>query len=125
VDPAVVTNLAYVDGNAQAAAISAPFAAPLRVKATDGLGGPVAGVNVTYTAPGAGASCTMAGSNVQVVASAAGTGIAAASPIANGTNGTYSVVASSPGLTNVTFTLTNGAAPPVTDVSRAMQYSCF
>ncbi len=125
VDPAVAVSLIYLSGSGQATTASTAFANPLRIMVADGLGGPVSGVNVTFTAPGASASCTMGGSNVQVVASAVSTGIAATStPIANATNGTYNVVASKSGLTSVTMSLTNGAAPPVTEVSRALQFDC-
>ena len=100
--PASIT---VVDGSSQSAAINTAFANPLRVVVKDSSAKPVAGVQVTFSAPGSGASGTFAGG--QSVATTDASGIAT-SPVftANSTAGAYSVTAST-GSLSTSFSLTN------------------
>jgi hypothetical protein len=91
---------------------------------------PLAGVNVTFTAPGSGASGLFSNSTTTIVVATNASGIAAAPFTANATaGGPYTVSAATGGL-NVTFALTNSAyspcnvsqsgTPNVLDVQREM-----
>src|ERR1022692_264491 len=57
-------NLTVTGGASQSAAINTAFADPLQVTVTDLEGSPVSGVTVNFTAPGSGASATVAASVV-------------------------------------------------------------
>lgn len=107
--PSAIT---IVSGSGQNVAISTAFAAPLLVRVTDAGGNPVQNANVTFTAPTSGASGSFAGGGtVETVQTNAG-GIATSSAFtANSTAGAYTVTASSPGLANAAFTLSNAAGP--------------
>jgi protocatechuate 3,4-dioxygenase beta subunit len=106
--------LTLVAGTPQTAPLSAAFAGNLQVALTNSDGCPVtgaAGVPVTFSAPSAGASGRFAASNsnaVTVGADAAGA-VAAPTFVANGTAGSYAVIAASP-YGSVSFSLTNTAA---------------
>ena len=56
-----------MSGGTQSTAVSTSFGLPLKVLALDALDQPVSGVAVTFTAPGAGASCTLNAAATQVV----------------------------------------------------------
>lgn len=102
--------LQVVSGNGQSTPVTVTFADPLVARTVNGSLVPVVGFNVTFTVPATGASCTFGGSLTQVVTSIAG-GIATSFvPVANGILGTYSVVVSSAGCPDITFTLTNSTA---------------
>ena len=109
--PASIT---VVDGSSQSAAINTAFANPLRVVVKDSSAKPVAGVQVTFSAPGSGASGTFAGG--QSVATTDASGIAT-SPVftANSTAGAYSVTAST-GSLSTSFSLTNLTGTPAISV---------
>jgi len=103
--PAVLT---IIGGSGQTAKVRGPFPLPLQVSLTDDSGDPITTVLVTFTSPATGAGL----SSNPVVAITNGAGIATLNATANGTVGTYTLVASYPGAPSVNFTLTNGAADP-------------
>jgi hypothetical protein len=95
----------------QSAAIGTAFANPLAVTVKDAGGSPIAGVSVTFTAPGSGASGTFSNSTATIAVSTNASGVASASFTANGTiGGPYTVTASATGIAPVNFSLTNSAA---------------
>jgi trimeric autotransporter adhesin len=108
VRPGTATTLTIVSGNNQSVDLTASFQ-PLVVKATDAYGNPVSNATVTFTAPASGVSATFAnGTSTTTAVSAATTGLASSSalkPVAD--SGTFTVLASSPGLSSVSFSLTN------------------
>ncbi len=105
-------SLVATSGTPQSTPVNTAFAAALQVTVRDGFGNRVSGATVTFTAPGSGASALFSGSATTAVATNA-SGIAISPvPVANSTVGSYNVSASAPGLTAVTFALTNGATPP-------------
>jgi predicted outer membrane repeat protein len=93
-------------GGGQQTPVGTPFALPLQVTVTDGLGNPVPGASVTFTPPASGASAVVTGSPVTTNAS----GIASVTATANGTAGSYNVSASTGTLPPVTFALSNAQA---------------
>ena len=100
-----------VSTTTESATVNTAFAAPLSLVLTDAYGEPVSGIPVVFAAPSSGASGTFStGSTLTVLTDANG----AVSPIftANTIAGTYTVTATIPGLTPISFTLTNvpGAA---------------
>ncbi|WP_168161458.1 Ig-like domain-containing protein [Oceanicola sp. S124] len=99
--PAAV--LTATSGGGQSAAITAGFAAPLVVTVTDAGGNPVAGQTVSFAAPGSGASASLSASSG--VSDAAGQ--VSVTATANSTAGSYTVSASSSGLSAVSFGLSN------------------
>ena len=112
--------LAITSGNNQSAQIGSAFASPLVVTVTDIAGNPIPNWPISFTAPGAGASLTFAGSNNTVTVNTNASGVAqspamTASGSVSTPNYTVTVAAVglSPALTN-TFTLTNTAGPPAT-----------
>jgi len=96
-------SIVVLGGDSQSTLVNSAFATPLRVRVLNGLGAPQAGVNVTFTAPGAGASATF--SSNPVVTNAMGE--AEVTATANGTAGSYTVFASVPTGANANFGLTN------------------
>jgi adhesin/invasin len=106
IGPAVGRTVTVISGNNQGAAAGDPYAIPLTVSVTDGLGNPVPGAQVTFTPPTAGASVTFGGSNT-VTSGANGL---ASSPIvtANLQPGVFQVSATTPGAAGqATFNLQN------------------
>jgi hypothetical protein len=97
----------------QSATINTAFANALAVTVKDAGSNPISGVNVTFTAPGAGASGTFSNSTVTIIVATNASGVAAAPFTANGTAGAgYTVTAAASGLTTVNFSLTNLAGAP-------------
>jgi hypothetical protein len=94
-------------GTPQSAAVSAPFANPLQATVKDGLGNPVNGVTVTFTAPASGASAAL--SSPTAVTNAAG--VATVTATANSISGSYAVTATVGTLT-ASFSLTNTPGAP-------------
>src|SRR5262249_47816301 len=113
-----VTNLAgapsvisVVSGSGQTATVYTDFAAPLIALVTDAYGNAVPGIPVTFTAPSAGPGALFEGSVTGT--SKTGPASKATSPkvTANGAAGSYTVLATTPGVaTSAAFTLTNTAA---------------
>jgi MSHA biogenesis protein MshQ len=98
----------------QSAVINTAFANALAVTVRDGGSNPVAGVNVTFTAPGSGASGVFSNSTATITVATNASGVAAAPFTANATAGNYNVTASVVGVvTSVTFSLTNTAGVAV------------
>src|SRR4029077_11675395 len=81
---------------------------------------PVAGVNVTFTAPGSGASGVFSNSTATITVTTNASGVAAAPFTANATaGGPYTVTAAVTGLTTVNFSLTNLVGTPTTMTANA------
>jgi Protein of unknown function (DUF1566) len=100
----------------QSAAISTAFANPLAVTVKDAGNNPVSGVNVTFTAPGAGASGVFSNGTATTIVATNASGVAAAPFTANAiAGGPYNVTAAVTSLASVNFSLTNtvGRPPPV------------
>jgi hypothetical protein len=101
----------------QSAMINNAFTNPLAVTVKDSNSNPVAGVPVTFTAPGAGASGTFSNGTATITVNTNASGVASAPFTANSTvGGPYMVSAAVTGLTTVNFSLTNtaGAASSMT-----------
>jgi hypothetical protein len=109
--------LALNGGNNQFASIGTNFASPLSVTVTaSGAGEPVNGGQLTFTPPGGGASCTIAGNPASINGGIATSGAVTA----NATAGAYNVAAGANGVSSPSnFTLTNNAAPTVLSLVRA------
>ncbi len=104
----------------QSATAGTAFANALAVTVKDGLNNPVAGVNVTFTAPGSGASGVFSNTTTTITVATNASGVAAAPFTANGTaGGPYTVTAGASGLTTVNFSLTNTAGAPATMTANA------
>jgi hypothetical protein len=94
----------------QSTGVNTAFANALAVTVEDAYSNPVHGVNVTFTAPGSGASGTFSDSGTSISMNTNTAGVASAPFTANGTSGgPYTVSASATGLTTVGFNLTNTA----------------
>ena len=105
----VVPSLLNIDyGNNQSTPHSTAFSGALGVIVTNSTGTPLAGYNVTFTAPASGASCLFSGSHTTSVVTNSSGLAAAPAPTANSSTGTYSVIATVGGTAvPTTFTLTN------------------
>ena len=104
--------LAISGGNNQSTVINTAFAEPLAVSVTaNDVGVSVDGASVTFTPPDSGASAVISGSPATITG-----GAASVTAAANGTQGSYDVVASAAGAASVNFSLTNTGVPPsITD----------
>src|SRR2546429_5730762 len=105
----------------QSATISTAFANALAVTVKDAGSNPVSGVNVTFTAPGAGASGVFSNSTATITVATDASGVASAPFTANTTaGGPYAVTAAATGLTTLNFSLTNlSASGPIALVQHA------
>jgi uncharacterized repeat protein (TIGR01451 family) len=109
--------IAATSGTPQSTGLGAPFANPLVATVSDEFGNPVAalvaGVAVTFTPPGAGASAALAPANPVLTD---GAGVASVDATANATAGSYAVTADvAPAATTpASFALTN--LGPTTDL---------
>ena len=104
----------------QSATINTAFANALAVTVKDAGSNPVSGVNVTFTAPGAGASGVFSNATATITVATNASGIASAPFTANATaGGPYTVTAASAGLTTVNFSLTNTVGAPATMTANA------
>ena len=107
-------------GSGQSAQVGMEFQTQLSVTVLDGSGNPpTSPVPVTFTAPAGGASGTFANGTATTSATTNGSGVATATVFtANGTAGTYTVVATAPNVTGTgSFSLTNLGAPVETDTT--------
>src|SRR5438445_10725975 len=87
--------------------ISTAFANALAVTVKDAGSNPVSGVNVTFTAPGSGASGVFSNSTATIIVATNASGVASAPFTANATaGGPYTVTAAATGLTPVNFSRT-------------------
>src|SRR5207253_2097224 len=105
----------------QSATISTAFANALAVTVKDAGSNPVSGVNVTFTAPGAGASGVFSNSTATITVATDASGVASTPFTANATaGGPYTVTAAASGLTTLNFSLTNlSASGPIALVQHA------
>ncbi len=107
------TGLAATSGSGQSTTISTAFANPIVATVTDVNGNAVPGVTVNFAVPGSGASVTLSAASGTTDAN----GQVSITATANGTGGSYNVTASSAGLTDVIFALTNGQGANVISFS--------
>jgi uncharacterized repeat protein (TIGR01451 family) len=105
-------------GTPQSTTINSAFATALQATITES-GNPQNAIPVTFTAPGSGASGTFPGVSTTAIANTNSSGVATAPTFtANGTAGSYSVVASiGTALPTATFALTNIKAATTTAVT--------
>jgi len=110
--------IAIMSGNAQSTAVGTSFLNPLVLTVSSPYGDPVQGGVLTFTAPGSGASATLAGgTGATATAAISPTGQATVAVTANTVPGSYSVTATAGGAaSSATFSLTNtaGAAASIT-----------
>ena len=113
-NPGPASSIAATAGGSQSATVNTAFTTALQAKVTDASNNPLSGVQVTFTAPGSGASGTFSNGTATIMVATASTGLASAPFTANGTpGGPYLVTASAAGVTpTVSFSLTNNALPP-------------
>jgi CSLREA domain-containing protein len=108
--------LALANGDLQSAAVNTNFANPLAVTVTSANSEPVNGGQVTFTPPGSGTSCAIAGNPATITSGTATTGTVTANASAGGP---YTVAASATGVaTGVNFSLTNTGSS-VLSINRA------
>ena len=104
----------------QSTAVSTAFANALAVTVKNGSNVGVPGINVTFTAPGTGASGAFSNSTNTIVVATNASGVASAPFTANATvGGPYTVTATASGVANVTFSLTNTAGNPTSATANA------
>src|SRR5450755_380023 len=104
----------------QSETVNTAFANALAVTVMNASGLPVSGVNVTFTAPGSGASGVFSNSTTTITIATNASGVASAPFTANATaGGPYTVTAAASGVTTVNFSLTNTAAAPNTMTANA------
>ena len=104
------TTFAFISaslGTPQSTSVSTAFGTSLQVTLKDGLGNPVSGVTIAFTAPTTGASATLSSPTADTNTS----GIASVTATANGIAGTYNVTATVGSLSAV-FVLTNVPGAP-------------
>ncbi len=99
--------ISIASGNNQSQTVNNVFATALKVKVTDPLGLPVAGVSVSFSAPAIGASCNFLTSDIGITDASgfASPGVV----IANKVAGSYPLLASVSSIGAVTFNETNKA----------------
>lgn len=103
--------LAIAGGNNQLIGVNAAFPNPLAVTVSSSFSEPVTGGQISFTAPGSGASATISGSPATINGSAQ----ASVTATANGQAGGYQVAATANGAASgVNFNLTNFACPAIT-----------
>ena len=90
-------SIAATSGTPQSACLNTVFAASLVATVKDANGFGVSGVTVTFTAPATGASGIFAGNVITAVTDASGLATSAVFS-SNGTTGTFTVTASTPGV---------------------------
>ncbi len=94
-------------GTPQSAVVNTAFAQPLGLTVSSAYGEPVNGGRVTFTAPGSGASATLAGNPATISG-----GAASVNATANGTAGSYTVTAGMAGVSgSALYQLQNIPAP--------------
>ena len=118
-NPGPAASVTATAGATQNATINTAFATALQATVKDAGNNPVSGVTVTFAAPGTGASGTFAGGVNTATTNSSGVATAPTFT-ANGTTGSYSVIASVAGVsTPASFTLTNVLAPPASITASA------
>ena len=100
-------SIAATGGTPQTTVILAAFPAPLAATVADADGNPISGATVTFAAPDTGASGTFANAVDTAITNTAGVATSAVFT-ANGTLGSYTVTAATPGVSgSAAFNLTN------------------
>jgi uncharacterized repeat protein (TIGR03803 family) len=109
--------LSVTSGSGQSAPVGAAFANPLVVTVSSAYGEPVAGGQVSFTAPASGASASLSGAPATIGAN----GQASVTATANGVAGqNYSVTASAAGAGAAGFTLSNTSATTSTTLATSV-----
>jgi predicted outer membrane repeat protein len=103
------TTVKATAGVSQSAIVNTAFGQALQATVFDTYGNPVSGVSLTFTAPGSGASAVFSNNSNVYSANTNASGVASATVTANGTTGSYNVVASAAGTTSDNFNLINVA----------------
>jgi hypothetical protein len=116
----VPVEVSVVSGSNQVGQVSTAFALPLVALVRDAAGVPQAGITVTITKPGSGASCTIAATAITDA-----NGNAQAVATANATNGTYNVSFNYAGATSAAFVLKNATPTPVTQGPNAPAFADY
>lgn len=113
-DPGPASTITATAGGGLSAFVNTAFGIALQAIVRDSLGNAVSGVNVTFAAPGSGASGTFSGSGTSAMVATNASGVATAPTFtANSTTGGYTVTASAAGVvTPANFNLTNIAGSP-------------
>jgi hypothetical protein len=110
--PGAAANITVFSGGSQSAVVNTAFAAPLVAEVTDEYGNAVSGATVIFAGPSSGAGVTFPGGST---ATTNAQGQAILDVDANTTAGSYSVSASTSGVSDVaSFSLTNVAGAPAT-----------
>jgi hypothetical protein len=100
--------LKAVSGSGQSTNIGTSFSNPLVAQVVDAYGNPISGITVTFTSPATGANASFAGSaSTTAVSDSNGLATTTAMLTADNITGSFTVQASGPGLTAVSFALTN------------------
>ena len=102
--PAILT---VISGSGQSANINVTYTLPLVVKVTDALGNPSTPASVTFTAPSTGADAGFAGFPTFTATSNSLGLVTTPLLTSNGVTGMFDITAAVPGLTGVSFSLTN------------------
>lgn len=102
-----VGTLTATSGSPQNTLVNTPFTNDLVATVLDAGGSPVQGATVTFTPPPSGASATLSATSALTDVN----GEARVTATANGVTGLYDVIASSAGLTDVSFSLLNNVGP--------------
>lgn len=112
--PGPASNILLVSGSPQSQIITLPYATPLAVRVTDQFGNPIAGADVTFSAPVGEPTGTFPGGLSLVTVATNGVGIATAPTFTAGLQtGAFQVTATTPGVgTPLIFNLTNLPIPP-------------
>ena len=105
--PAAATAISPQAGSGQTTRVGTAFTSTLIAAVVDAFGNPVAGVTVSFAAPGSGASAAL--SPVTAVSNAAG--LASSTATANPVSGSYTATASLAGGASASFALTNTPGP--------------
>jgi adhesin/invasin len=106
------STISVVSGSGQSATVGVAFSGPLVVAVTDQFGNPLSGVTVSFSAPGSGASASLANATVTTGANGQASDTATAGTV----SGAYGITATVAGAgTPASFALTNtaGAASKV------------
>lgn len=99
--------VSVVSGNNQSTPVNTAFAAPFVAQVTDGFGNPVAGVVVTFAAPGTGPSATLS-----TPAATDANGQTSVTGTAKTVAGAFAITASAVGAASATFAATATAGAP-------------
>ena len=106
--PSTPTQISVSTGSGQTTQISTAFGAALKTLVRDASNNPVPGVNVTFTAPGSGASGTFAGGLTTYTVATDASGIATSTTLtANTIAGAFNVSATYSGGPTINFSMTN------------------